>query len=1214
MKKRMLSLLLAVCMLVSLLPVGMLTVSADDAEPTYSYNFKATAAYAGGGAAYQIKTTGTHLTYAQAEAAGSDPLQFAKRLAYPGSQVWSTFVYTTATDANGVNGGIFYMQQPTTEEKGAILFTIKVGEPGVYSSEVIFDSMYDERNTTANFYITPTSVGTVAAAEVSDYHLIHIPDVDSKKYAFGHVATSADAENNPNQTMILAAGEYNLWYIMDAPNGGSANAYAPIDTLNLYKVGEVPVTSITISGNNNKVLQVGETANLSATVLPAGAAYQPVTWTSSNTDVATVSGGTVVAKATGITTITATCGNKSESVTMVVGALKGDYEFQDFVVANSSAVDTADKTNYGGWVYADKTSNLALSGTVAFIQGDGKYYAIRVEIPEDGIYRAEMVYDTWTSSSDAEVFICPTGTTDVWNEQYSAVKVPWATANGSDLIAVGHQDLQLFAGSYTIYLRNYGSYWKGHYVQDGVAYDYINPETGAYGAGNYDRYFLPDELHLYKTGEIATTVTISGAPASLERGETATLTASVAPASLAQTVTWNSSNNSVATVDANGVVTAKGKGTVTITATATAGDKSSASVTINITGPDRILEIQDYVVDNGQNAAVLTNATVESTANYGAWAVHSYDGTPSIYVASSAITPNVISLSRHYAVKFKIAESGLYNLKAICDVWASSCDANVYLTESSVTSSSNAFVDANKVLYIPWGANIGDRADVETVSNTSFVLDENKEYVLWIKPEASFVYADKSYINPETNQPGTGNFDRYFFIDELDLYRVGDVPVESIAISTTDEVIAVGESTTFTVTTVPDAALDRVAWSSSDDNVATVNANGVVTAVSNGVATITATADDKSASAKVYVSSPTITYNFLGDAAAIGTEGMFGDDTTYTYDTTGTNGNGKWAYSRWFDTNSKYGVYYSSTLGIYFNGARDTVDAPVYDESFFAFQIKVEEGGEYRAVVNYRTWNTQAPCEVYITPIGVTAHDEIMSEKYHVASMKSTRVEDPNWEHTSDNTILLGEGEYNVWFYKHDEAWDDRYVGLNNLQLHKVGDVVSTANGAAIRTREPHGQRFTFYLDNKYQQGDNKVVGWGSVLVPTAALVNGATVEDMKIGATLNGYAVADVPAVLQYKVTPETTTFTAVLTGIPATKPYYRRSITARAYAVLEDGTVIYSDSFVSRSIFEVAYKICKAPQPNEGDAAKKMAQAIYDIAYDAELDAELDAEYGNN
>ena len=69
-----------------------------------------------------------------------------------------------------------------------------------------------------------------------------------------------------------------------------------------------------VSLNKTEVsLYIGETFQLEATVSPSNATDKAVTWSSSDSGVATVSGGTVKAVAKGTATITATAGGKSAS-------------------------------------------------------------------------------------------------------------------------------------------------------------------------------------------------------------------------------------------------------------------------------------------------------------------------------------------------------------------------------------------------------------------------------------------------------------------------------------------------------------------------------------------------------------------------------------------------------------------------------------------------------------------------------------------------------------------------------------------------------------------------------------------------------------------------------------------------------------------------------------------------------------------------------------
>ena len=76
-------------------------------------------------------------------------------------------------------------------------------------------------------------------------------------------------------------------------------------------------------------------------------------------------------------------------------------------------------------------------------------------------------------------------------------------------------------------------------------------------------------------------VTLSHSEVSMERGESLQLTATINPSNATfQALTWKSSATSVATVDANGKITANGIGTATITVAAANGVKATCVVTV----------------------------------------------------------------------------------------------------------------------------------------------------------------------------------------------------------------------------------------------------------------------------------------------------------------------------------------------------------------------------------------------------------------------------------------------------------------------------------------------------------------------------------------------------------------------------------------------------------------------------------------------------------
>ena len=66
----------------------------------------------------------------------------------------------------------------------------------------------------------------------------------------------------------------------------------------------------------------------------------------------------------------------------------------------------------------------------------------------------------------------------------------------------------------------------------------------------------------------------------------------------------------------------------------------------------------------------------------------------------------------------------------------------------------------------------------------------------------------------------------------------------------------VGGTAQLTATVQSESSTDKVEWASSSENVLTVDADGLVTALANGEATITATAGEQTASVAITVVTP----------------------------------------------------------------------------------------------------------------------------------------------------------------------------------------------------------------------------------------------------------------------------------------------------------------------------------------------------------------------
>ena len=119
-----------------------------------------------------------------------------------------------------------------------------------------------------------------------------------------------------------------------------------------------------------------------------------------------------------------------------------------------------------------------------------------------------------------------------------------------------------------------------------------------------------------------TSVTLNKSSLSLEVGNTETLTATITPSNATnKTVTWESSDTSIATVDQNGRVTAVKAGNATITATAADSSGKSATCTVTVTAqPVYSISATPAAlnfgsIDDGQAAPAAQTVTITNTGN-----------------------------------------------------------------------------------------------------------------------------------------------------------------------------------------------------------------------------------------------------------------------------------------------------------------------------------------------------------------------------------------------------------------------------------------------------------------------------------------------------------------------------------------------------------------------------------------------------------------------
>ena len=165
-------------------------------------------------------------------------------------------------------------------------------------------------------------------------------------------------------------------------------------------------------------------------------------------------------------------------------------------------------------------------------------------------------------------------------------------------------------------------------------------------------------------------------------GETLQLTATIYPDSATnKTVTWKSSDKTVATVDESGLVTAVGNGTANITATTEDGNfKATCQVTVEIPELTLSLDKSELTLTQTEEQQKLT-ATVSDTEEKVTWlssdpfvATVTRDGTVTA-IANGTATITASAGDKTVSCTVEVA---LTDTPAHTHVWSKSWDANVF--------------------------------------------------------------------------------------------------------------------------------------------------------------------------------------------------------------------------------------------------------------------------------------------------------------------------------------------------------------------------------------------------------------------------------------------------------------------------------------------------------------------------------------------------------
>lgn len=270
-------------------------------------------------------------------------------------------------------------------------------------------------------------------------------------------------------------------------------------------------------------------------------------------------------------------------------------------------------------------------------------------------------------------------------------------------------------------------------------------------------------------------------PETAATGESAETDEKVAKAAEKLTIEWTSSDESVATVDETGTVTAVAAGEANVTASVKDADIAASTHIKVVVTPTGVAAPESIdLVTNGENTKDLDAKLVPADATDVKLAYESSDES----VATVDETGKVTAVAN------------------------GECTITTYVVADAKDA------DASELSAVAVEA-----ADSEETDDSVATMPEDLAAM-----DSAFGIVPEN-LKAETKVTVTTN-------------------VEGITLDKTEGVLTVGNTVTVTATVIPDTATNAsVTWTSSDEAIATVDSEGKITAVAPGTATITAVSD-----------------------------------------------------------------------------------------------------------------------------------------------------------------------------------------------------------------------------------------------------------------------------------------------------------------------------------------------------------------------------------
>lgn len=368
-------------------------------------------------------------------------------------------------------------------------------------------------------------------------------------------------------------------------------------------------------------------------------------------------------------------------------------------------------------------------------------------------------------------------------------------------------------------------------------------------------------------------VEIESSRSSLLPGETTALLAKVYPQTADnKAVIWSSSDPTIASVDADGNVTGVSYGKVLITAAAADGSGAEAGYAISV---ERELDIE-ATIDNdtlyvfGDEPVTIatifaTDGSVRRMSESGTELIWTLADNAEEEVSLSTRTITIEVGGEEYRSVYAVLTSGSFTSEGDRS-YTVTCTAGDYeatetisvkvlggeYSDKATLSPSSFYIDIGEKVEIPYaplstdGKLIPDGTKFSRFEKDADFSAHAAVALCYDNAEVSF---DESGVYTAEAIYSCGNIEysvplSFYVRDENGIVRL---KTERIELNKSDESLIQGETLKLEAAVSPtDAYAPGLTWSSSDESVATVDENGLVTAVDYGIAYIICSANDGS--------------------------------------------------------------------------------------------------------------------------------------------------------------------------------------------------------------------------------------------------------------------------------------------------------------------------------------------------------------------------------